>query len=858
MHDDPDDKKPLPKMRSSIACYRCRRSKIKCQNNGVNTACRACANQSRECTYPEPSASQQANKRPESTIAARVDGEGGDVKRVRKRESDAVRKQSFRQSDDPLESPPITAKLWKDVYTTFMLHCSTELPFLHEEVFHTRVHQPAAERSADTQIFLLGMLTLTARFIPDLVAYHSQSDPSDPLAASEFYAEAFAARLDAPALTGQPSLERVQGLLMISLYHWGMCRGQRAWMYITIAIGMARTMGLMFEEDSRTSQKPALIEEARQLGVKLKVAEAGAAPDEQTLIQREIKRRTAYSCFILDRYQASGRYRPQIINIDDLHVQLPCSEEDFQFGVDVKTGSLKDTPRSPDSRDGSRTISSTNVLSIYIRLVEIWGRFSRWSCRGGRREEQYPPWDQRSEFYKLRQQLVAFHESLPPKLTFSPTKIAAHIASKSITLYTAIHTLYSLCNIVLHREYIPFIPIRSVGPSGPLDEPTFPPDKYDIPEGFWDESAELIFKSARDIMDIVRVTSDRQVMVESPQVGFAVWTAAFVGIYAVHFPWMDKNSYMSNSPTTPDHNPTYPTGRHEATDLAVKTLNLMLPRSKMACGWSVWIKRMEHYFVNIKKDHNRSIRALGLPSSEHQRREAHAKELSLREGGHGGGLEEYKLLEKELKDFGPSLEQDRYDSPDRISPFSATNGGSRPSTHIKAEPQPSGHARSASRNGNDNGWVTVNTTAPPSNGSVAEEYTPSNKGYVNHHASPKNTATYYPQNSTYAAATTLNSMYPRPANGTTNSTPYDHPSQSSPETYKPGPPASTSSGNWASPKPSPESAFRRLEEISMHGGKDLEIFGTGMDMETDIWANGYVMDDGMGVNFMQAVVWGPQ
>ncbi len=118
-----------------------------------------------------------------------------------------------------------------------MLHCSTELPFLHEEVFHTRVHQPAAERSADTQVFLLGMLTLTARFIPDLVAYHSQSDPSDPLAASEFYAEAFAARLDAPALTGQPSLERVQGLLMISLYHWGMCRGQRAWMYITIAIG---------------------------------------------------------------------------------------------------------------------------------------------------------------------------------------------------------------------------------------------------------------------------------------------------------------------------------------------------------------------------------------------------------------------------------------------------------------------------------------------------------------------------------------------------------------------------------------------------------------------------------------------
>ncbi|KFX90405.1 hypothetical protein O988_08213, partial [Pseudogymnoascus sp. VKM F-3808] len=838
MHDDPDDKKPPGKMRSSIACVRCRRSKIKCQNAGINTTCRACANQSRECAYPEPAAGQQTNKRPESALASRHDGDGGEVKRPRKRESDAVRKQSLRHSDDPLESPPITPKLWRDVHTTFMLHCATELPFLHEEVFHTRVHQPAAERSADTQIFLLGMLTLTARFIPELVAFH---DPSDPLAASEFYAEAFAARLDAPALTGQPSLERVQGLLMISLYHWGMCRGQRAWMYITIAVGMAQTMGLMFEEDpqvKRKPERPAVVEELRQLGAKSKAGEPGSKPDEQTLIQREIKRRTAYSCFILDRYQASGRYRPQIINIDDLHVQLPY----FQFGISVETGSLKDIPQS-DSNGNSRTMGATQVLSIYIRLVEIWGRCSRWSCRGGRREEEFPPWDQRSEFYKLRQQLVAFHDSLPPKLTFSTSKIVAHISGGTIALYTAIHTLYSLCNIVLHREYIPFVPLRSNGPSGPLDEPTFPPDKYDIPEGFWDESAELIFKSARDIMDIVRVTGDRQVMVESPQVGFAVWTAAFVGIYSVHFPYMDKNSYMC-SPATPDQSTTHPSTWNDASGRAYKTLTFMKPRSKMASGWKVWIERMHRYFQDIKKDYRRSIGALvGLPSSEHQRRVAQAQDLSLREGGHGGGLEEYKIIEKELKDFGPSLEQDRYDSPDRISPFSA-NGGARPTPQIKAE-----HAPAPA----DNGWAAVNTTATPSNGSAAEEYTPSTtKGYANHHSSPQNTATYYPSSSTYSSATPGHMIYPRPANGTTTtaSTPYDPPTHS-PDTYKSAPPASTgSAGAWASPRSSPEHSFRTLEQINMNG-VDVVLWGVGSDYENFP----YMMDDGGGMNFMQAVGW---
>jgi hypothetical protein len=42
------------RMRSSIACVRCRRSKVKCLNQGPGTPCRTCQNSGRECTYPEP------------------------------------------------------------------------------------------------------------------------------------------------------------------------------------------------------------------------------------------------------------------------------------------------------------------------------------------------------------------------------------------------------------------------------------------------------------------------------------------------------------------------------------------------------------------------------------------------------------------------------------------------------------------------------------------------------------------------------------------------------------------------------------------------------------------------------------
>ncbi|OBT60283.1 hypothetical protein VE03_10295 [Pseudogymnoascus sp. 23342-1-I1] len=98
-------------------------------------------------------------------------------------------------------------------------------------------------------------------------------------------------------------------------------------------------------------------------------------------------------------------------------------------------------------------------------------------------------------------------------------------------------------------------------------------------------------------MDIVRVTSDRQVLVESPQVGFAIWSAAFIG-YSVHFPYMDKNSYMSNPRTAPGN--THSTSSNDAIALTTRTLKLM------------------------------------LPSFEHQRR---VRELGLREGPNGDSLD---------------------------------------------------------------------------------------------------------------------------------------------------------------------------------------------------------------------------
>jgi ribosomal protein L37AE/L43A len=231
------------KMRSSIACVRCRRSKVKCVNNGIDTTCRTCDTQGRECTYPPPASGVSLTpKRTEANGGMGPDGEN-DVKRVRKREPDSSRKH-MKLGEDPLETPPITRTLWNSIHAVFQLHFSSDLPFLHAATFYERIGNTQEPRSPGTQTLYLGILSLTARYIPELVAYTGYPPlrsprpgdprPGEPLYASEFYARALEDRIDA-ATMATPSLDTIQALLMLAFYSWGMCRGTRSWMWVGIA-----------------------------------------------------------------------------------------------------------------------------------------------------------------------------------------------------------------------------------------------------------------------------------------------------------------------------------------------------------------------------------------------------------------------------------------------------------------------------------------------------------------------------------------------------------------------------------------------------------------------------------------------
>ncbi|KAF4428309.1 transcriptional regulatory [Fusarium acutatum] len=539
-------------IRSSIACLRCRRSKIKCDNDGGNSPCDTCVKGGHQCQYPE--AVPVPPKRNDSPTTGKPEKEPQQEKK-RTRKGDDIPKWSSERSAvyaaEVLAYPFLTTELWDQLLNIYKLHYATELPFLHLPSLKEKMSSGSGQEkdcSSELNLVLLGILMLTARFHPNLVRYvthlpnqHGTSTRSSapktnpgPLHASDFFATALTTALG-PLRTAMDTLtvERIQSFLMLGLFEWSQENNQSAWMYLGIAIRMAKLMRL--EQDDR---RMAILEnqasDAKQFEKK----------SPEIAIIRETRRRTTYSCFILDRLVSCGSERPPSIPIESMLIQLPCSEMAFDLSLQVYTGLLQ-----PHEGSSQPQINDDSTLSRFVKLVEIWGEISRYTSMGGRSQEAHAPWDTKSTFYKLWEKIIAFDKDLPDTFTLSRQNYYRHDNHQAINTYVSLHMLASVCHIVLNREYLPFLPLRCRGPQGP---PIFNQTVLNFaPDRFWEESAEDVFQSSRNIIDLVGLSKEK-LPVSSLSI-FATWLAGFMSIYAHHFPQMDTSHRLGSEQVKRPH-----------------------------------------------------------------------------------------------------------------------------------------------------------------------------------------------------------------------------------------------------------------------------------------------------------------
>lgn len=240
-------------------------------------------------------------------------------------------------------------------------------------------------------------------------------------------------------------LERTQALLMLGIHEWSMGAGAKAWLTVQEAISTGQLIGLEFDYDyddmkdvhtkaldpgSDYAELTTSHRSRHQLG-----------PDRFSVTAREIRHRTFWSCFIMDRLLSSSKRQKARFRVEDLRVPLPVSEEAFTFGKKVRTlllGSASGVdgygaervaehngPTVPEHQSWGRTNghgghnrhesrisevespvrsemleagNTEGLLSCYIRALDLFAKVKRWVDSGGRRYVAIPSLYKRSNF----------------------------------------------------------------------------------------------------------------------------------------------------------------------------------------------------------------------------------------------------------------------------------------------------------------------------------------------------------------------------------------------------------------------------------------------------------------------------
>jgi hypothetical protein len=271
----------------------------------------------------------------------------------------------------------------------------------------------------------------------------------------------------------------------------------------------------------------------------------------------------------------------------------------------------------------------------------------------------------------LRKTLEDFKTGLPRHHSMTAQNTSAHINLHSSTPYALVHLTFLLSQLVLTREFLPFIPLRHGKPSGPLDGTRF--DTIPSPPGFWEDGTRECFAVARDIVDLIGSFQEWGVVVETPLVGFALYNVALLGVYATNFPWMDTQGYLHRNAK----DEVVSTGA-DATRTAVDLLCSMKNRLYMASGWFQTVKRSHKHFSRLRKTWMDS--AARLPGVFHEQSIATAQL-------HPPNAESTRvLLERALRD-GDDFGDFDIENSDALANSDAHNDGHAPPRSDRSSPR---------------------------------------------------------------------------------------------------------------------------------------------------------------------------
>ncbi|CAG8951914.1 hypothetical protein HYFRA_00005718 [Hymenoscyphus fraxineus] len=304
-----------------------------------------------------------------------------------------------------------------------------------------------------------------------------------------------------------PNITILTCLLILGLHEFGTCQGGRSWSLGGMAIRMAYALQLHRDLDYDPLKRN------------------GTA--ELSFIDREIRRRVMWACFLMDRFNSSGTDRPSFIKEDTIKVQLPIKEKLFQLDMPGPTEDLRGNvphPVSPGSGQLSDARENMGVAAYMTRSIALWGRIINYLNLGGNEQDPHPMWHPESIYTDLIRQTEEFAPALPECLMYTAENLHTHETEGLASQYLFLHITLQQCILFMNRFAVP-------GHSGAR-----PPN--DVPKEFVTKAGSKAFEAANRISEILR--DAESYFVTAPFAGYCAFLSSTVHIFGV----FSKNSTM--------------------------------------------------------------------------------------------------------------------------------------------------------------------------------------------------------------------------------------------------------------------------------------------------------------------------
>jgi hypothetical protein len=287
----------------------------------------------------------------------------------------------------------------------------------------------------------------------------------------------------------------------LGLHEFGTCHGGRSWALGGQAIRMAFALQLHKDLEYDPSKRGA------------KVA--------LSFVDREIRRRIMWACFLMDRFNSSGSDRPMFIKEESIKIQLPVKESYFQLDMPAQAESLDGSSPladSPGCNYSNQARENMGVAAYTIRVIAIWGHVVTYLHQGGKDTDPYPPWNELSNYARLVQQINDLERTLPDSLQYSTDNLSLHTTEKTASQFLLLHLSIQQNILFLHKS------------AGTLANSS---GIKNTPPEFLSQASSQLVAAANKISEILRDAEQAKCSVTAPFAGYCAFSATNTHILGI-------------------------------------------------------------------------------------------------------------------------------------------------------------------------------------------------------------------------------------------------------------------------------------------------------------------------------------